>query len=156
MGEITRRWPFEAQGDQPSFELTLREPPLSGEDSLGLKTWASSYVLAQLLPRFAATSLAHLLHPAERAELPVLELGAGTGLLGLAAACMWRTPVILTDLAAIMPNLNHNVELNLSATRSFGGKIETGTLTWGGFKEESDVRFQKLNKFKVETSSQSG
>lgn len=149
MGEITRRWPFESQGDQSSFELTIREPPLSG-DSLGLKTWGSSYVLAHLLPRFAETSLSHLLSPGcSSPASPILELGAGTGLLGLAAARMWQTSVILTDLPAIVPNLAHNVELNRSTVASLGGDVEAADLTWGDLKEESDPRFQELNQFKV-------
>jgi len=64
---------------------------------------------------------------------------------------MWRTPVILTDLPTIVPNLSHNVELNRSTVEALGGDVEAGALTWGGSKEESDPRFLKLNEFKVNT-----
>jgi hypothetical protein len=146
MGEITRRWPFESEEDKTPFELTIREPPITG-DSLGLKTWGSSYVLAQLLPQFAKSSLSHLLGP-EAPKLSVLELGSGTGLLGLAAACLWHVPVILTDLPDIMPNLIHNAESNRTVVESLGGSVDTAHLIWGSH-EDVDERFEKPNQFKV-------
>ena len=79
----------------------------------------------------------------------VLELGSGTGLLGLAAACIWKTKVILTDLPIIMDNLTHNVEANRSTAESCGGYVEAAALTWGGGSDESDARFGTLHQFKV-------
>jgi hypothetical protein len=147
MGEITRRWPFDFANQAP-FELVIREPPLTG-DFLGLKTWGSSYVLAQLLPRFATTTLSHLFSSSQgSSQLPVLELGSGTGLLGLAAACAWHTSVVLTDLPAILPNLSHNAKLNTPTLKAFGGACEALSLTWGS-PEDTDTRFHKLNEFKV-------
>jgi hypothetical protein len=128
--------------------LTIREPPPTG-DHVGLKTRGSSYALAQLIHQFASTSLAHLLASAEDAsQLRVLELGSGTGLLGLAAACIWRTHVILTDRPAIMPNLVQNIEINHSTVITLGGSVDSGTLVWGE-PEENDQRFSKHHQFKV-------
>lgn len=146
MGEITRRWPFTTPDTDLPFELTIREPPLTG-DSLGHKTWGSSYVLAQLLPRFAETALAHLLGPG-RERMPVLELGSGTGLLGIAAAALWRVPVVLTDLPEIMENLRYNAEINRVVVERLGGSLEATPLMWG-CREESDGRFDEGNEFKV-------
>ncbi|KAK1828516.1 putative methyltransferase-domain-containing protein [Podospora conica] len=138
MGEITRQWPF------PTFTLSIREPPLTG-DALGLKTWTSSYILAQLLP-----SLALHLFPASHPLPPpkILELGAGTGLLGLAAACLWRgADVVLTDLPLIVPNLAHNVALNRAAVEACGGgAVEAAALTWGG---EVDARFARGERYQL-------
>ncbi|KAL1861681.1 hypothetical protein VTK73DRAFT_6977 [Phialemonium thermophilum] len=147
MGEITRIWPFRSHGSRPAFELTIREPPLTG-DHLGLKTWGSSYVLAQLLPRFAATSFSHLF-PLGRTEPSVLELGSGTGLLGMSAACAWAASVVLTDLPAIVPNLAHNADRNRDTVESLGGDVSAAPLTWGGSTEESDARFQDRHRFKL-------
>ncbi|RKU48282.1 hypothetical protein DL546_007214 [Coniochaeta pulveracea] len=146
MGEITRSWPFDSEKDGQAFELTIREPPITG-DSLGLKTWGSSYVLAQLLPQFAETSLSHLLS-AEKPRIPVLELGSGTGLLGMAAASLWHVPVILTDMPDIMPNLIHNVEANRAVVDSLGGSIDTAPLVWGD-NLRSDKRFETPFQYKL-------
>lgn len=147
MGEITRRWPFESDAYSP-FDLILREPALTG-DNLGLKTWGSSYVLAQMLHTIGETSLAHLFgQAAGQARPQVLELGSGTGLLGLAAAAIWRTRVILSDLPEIVPNLAHNAEKNLSTVQERGGSLTAGALTWGGDEDGIDqALFTEKNSF---------
>ncbi|KAK0731428.1 putative methyltransferase-domain-containing protein [Lasiosphaeris hirsuta] len=152
MGEIIRKWPFESQ-EYEAFNLAIREPSLTG-DSLGLKTWGSSYVLAQLLYVFSSGPLAHLFHTKKvvgtRPEpTEILELGSGTGLLGLAAACVWGASVVLTDLPDIMPNLIHNAELNRSTVEGRGGSIEAAALTWGGREGESDPRFTSGNRYQL-------
>ncbi|RYP66568.1 hypothetical protein DL771_007721 [Monosporascus sp. 5C6A] len=148
MGEITRRWPFESRTGS-SFELIIREPPIVG-DCLGLKTWGSSYVLAQSLDEIALKSLSHVFRSDYKgAPVNVLELGSGTGLLGMAAAALWKTSVVLTDLPDIMPNLAFNVESNRRTIESLGGSAETGALTWGGTGEDDSERFSKKNQFQV-------
>lgn len=149
MGEITRRWPFHEEGHAP-FELVVREPPLTG-DNLGLKTWGSSYALAQMLQAIGETTLSHLLCRQDGSSRPVvLELGSGTGLLGLAAAPIWKTRVLLSDLPEIMPNLGHNVEANQSTIESLGGSVKAGALRWGGEEEQVDaVLFPAKNQFSI-------
>ena len=146
MGEITRAFPFLTVDKNP-FDLTIREPPITGE-SLGLKTWGSSYVLAKLLPRLATESLQTLLGAQRVPDLQILELGSGTGLLGLAAACFWQTRVTLTDVPTILPNLTFNVEANRPLVESMGGNVEAATLTWGN-RDETDVRFQVPHQYQV-------
>lgn len=61
----------------------------------------------------------------------ILELGAGTGLVGIAAAALFSVHVHLTDLPAILPNLQANTSKNaglLSGDR--GGEMSSGVLDW--------------------------
>lgn len=106
------------------IQVSLREPSLTA-DNLGHKTWLASYLLACRLP-----SLKSLLLPLSDAparshkastigchtkadSVRVLELGSGTGLLGIAAASLFPNwQLRLTDLEAIVPNLEANVDAN--------------------------------------------
>ena len=148
MGEVVRSWPFGDDADE--FELIIREPALTG-DSLGFKTWGSSYVLSQHLPRMAETSLFRLFDETLGQPKPdVLELGSGTGLLGLAAAAHWKVPVALSDLPNIVPNLRENVAKNTELIKSRGGSLSVGDLTWGGSEDEIDqTLFGQSHQFKV-------
>lgn len=75
----------------------LFEPALTS-DNLGLKTWGALLVLAKRL----------LLYDIKG---EVLELGAGTGLVGMVCANRGY-PTVLTDLPEICSNLQHNISLN--------------------------------------------
>ncbi|KAF5018206.1 hypothetical protein F66182_9825 [Fusarium sp. NRRL 66182] len=152
MGEVIRTWPFGGEGDPAvdEFELIIREPALTG-DSLGFKTWGSSYVLSQHLLRMAETSLFRLFDETFGQPRPeVLELGSGTGLLGLAAAALWKVPVALSDLPNIVPNLRENVAKNTALVESRGGSLTVGDLTWGGSQDEIDqALFGQHHQFKI-------
>ncbi|KXJ91241.1 putative methyltransferase-domain-containing protein [Microdochium bolleyi] len=160
MSELVRRWPFRQESEESSFELIIREPPMTG-DSLGLKTWASSYALAQLLGDIARSSLSHLLTPGQSNTLPkILELGSGTGLLGMAAAGQWKARVLLSDLPEIIPNLTFNVDMNRSTIEAMGGGLDQAALTWGGpqgddDESNDDERFAEKNCFDIILSADS-
>ncbi|KAK3336943.1 putative methyltransferase-domain-containing protein [Cercophora scortea] len=148
MGEVTRTWTFPSSPNSVPFTLAIREPPYAGDSAIGLKTWGSSYVLAQLLHQFGLRG--PLRHLVSSASVAVLELGSGTGLLGLAAACVWQADVTLTDLPSIMPNLAHNAELNRETVEGCGGRVEAAALTWGGEGEaEIDRRFLKGGRYQL-------
>ncbi|KAL4893681.1 putative methyltransferase-domain-containing protein [Aspergillus ambiguus] len=115
--------------------LTLHEPSLTA-DNLGMKTWVSSYLLSQRLhsllestPQLVpSTSTA----PKRDRTLRALELGAGTGLVGLSFAAIRgsHASIHLTDLPDIVPNLSHNVALNVELLNKTNGTVTTGVLDW--------------------------
>ncbi|SCU92646.1 LAFA_0F11958g1_1 [Lachancea sp. 'fantastica'] len=102
---------FQIKGLQSS--IRLHEPALTA-DNLGLKTWGASLVLAQKLCQ------KNEMWTGNNHHLRVLELGAGTGLVGIALLkklCEIGKGSIaasfhLTDLPEIVPNLKKNVQLN--------------------------------------------
>ena len=109
--------------------ITLHEPSLTA-DNLGHKTWLASFLLAKRLP-----SLVSHLPPLTQqgrsdglastsdirnSSVQAIELGAGTGLVGLAVAAIFDVHVHLTDLPAIVPNLRANVASNADGSTSVG------------------------------------
>lgn len=78
--------------------IKLKEPALTS-DNLGLKTWGSSLILSQ-----------RLINDHQLKE-PILELGSGTGLIGIILSCL-KFEVYLTDLPDIVPNLKENMAIN--------------------------------------------
>ncbi|KAL8680510.1 MAG: hypothetical protein Q9186_003309 [Xanthomendoza sp. 1 TL-2023] len=106
-----------------SISITLHEPSLTA-DNLGHKTWLASFLLANRLP-----VLAEQLPPLKQCgQTHVIELGAGTGLVGLAIGAMFNVHVHLTDLPAIIPNLCANI--NSNSTGPTKGSISVGELDW--------------------------
>ena len=137
------------------MDITLYEPSLTS-DNLGHKTWLASYLLAKRLPSLRsllekpALQLyhkdqgGHLLKPNEFSS--VLELGAGTGLVGIAAAAILGTHVDLTDLPEICENLRRNVRSNEGSLTAVGGSASVFSLDWGSLPPvESVQESQKYN-----------
>ncbi|KAF2719838.1 hypothetical protein K431DRAFT_286324 [Polychaeton citri CBS 116435] len=130
-GAKQKSQPSEANGmtgglhDKGTVVLELHEPTLTG-DNLGLKTWASSHLLARRLCSLRENEN----FPKFDQEEIVLELGSGTGLVGLAAAAVFRTQTFLTDLPEIVPNLRKNAEANAQVIKDRGGSVDCGVLDW--------------------------
>lgn len=120
MGAISRQ--FRIPTPTGHFELSIHEPGLTGDD-LGLKTWAASFLLAKRLHTFGLLDSRGLPRP------QVLELGSGTGLVGLAMAAL-GADVVLTDLPSIYPNLARNVQSNSETVQQNGGSTRCGVLDW--------------------------
>lgn len=120
MGAMSRT--FRIPTSSTPFDLSIHEPTLTG-DELGLKTWAASYMLAKRLHTFDVI-------PADtQKRLQVLELGSGTGLVGLAMAGL-GADVLLTDLPSICPNLARNAQGNLDVVSQNNGVARTAVLDW--------------------------
>ncbi|KAI9370994.1 VPS28 protein-domain-containing protein [Aspergillus egyptiacus] len=119
------------------FTLTLHEPSLTS-DNLGMKTWVSSYLLSQRLhvlldstPQLVP-SVSTSTNATPDRTLRALELGAGTGLVGLSFAALRGSSakIHLTDLPPIVPNLAHNAALNVELLTRTAATVTTGVLDW--------------------------
>ncbi|KAH0284747.1 hypothetical protein M436DRAFT_86349 [Aureobasidium namibiae CBS 147.97] len=109
-----------------TVQVSIHEPALT-EDNLGLKTWASSFVFARnwhtLRDRIPLVF-------GKDENATILELGAGTGLVGIAAAAVLGANVLLTDLPEIVPNLERNIASNKEMIESRKGSARAAILDW--------------------------
>lgn len=110
---------------QEEIPIAIVDTPCSAE-GLSLTTWSSAGILSRLLHKLEVT----MAPPQQQRSPTILELGAGTGLSGLAAACIWRTAALLTDLPTIVPGVQANVDLNADTLTSHGASAVCGTLDW--------------------------
>jgi len=118
--------------DDEGRQITIRIlcPSLRAE-GLSLETWASSQVLARQIQRQIIRFPHDAVTLSSHSTVPVLELGAGTGLVGLSAACIWKKPVVLTDLTPIVPGLAANITVNEDLLQvQDAGLMRAGTLDW--------------------------
>jgi hypothetical protein len=130
--------------------LTVHEPSLTS-DNLGMKTWASSYLLSQRLYQII-DSVPELVPSEstcqrESSKVRALELGSGTGLVGLSYAIVYgaSATIHLTDLPAIVPNLTHNVSLNTEALGETSAQVTTGVLDWSVISEPAPENNQRYD-----------
>ncbi|KAL8954335.1 MAG: hypothetical protein Q9183_007187 [Haloplaca sp. 2 TL-2023] len=137
---MSRKFSIPTTKDHESISVTLHEPSLTA-DNLGHKTWLASYLLAKRLSSLAS-GLPLLRKSSQTINGPIsvvnqqvvpkaIELGAGTGLAGLALAALFPIHVHLTDLPEIVPNLAFNVDVNAShPSASFKGTTSVGPFDW--------------------------
>ncbi|GAX81883.1 hypothetical protein CEUSTIGMA_g9311.t1 [Chlamydomonas eustigma] len=59
----------------------------------------------------------------------VLELGSGTGLVGITCALLGGR-VCLTDVAGLIPQIQENIDLNITGISDSGGSAEAWKLEW--------------------------
>lgn len=127
---MSRTFVIPATADTETVTIILHEPSLTA-DNLGHKTWLASFLLAKRLPTLRPY-LPFLNKKDDQTSRPrAIELGAGTGLVGLAVAALFNVDIRLTDLPAIVPNLRSNVDAYSSnATLQVRGHISVGELDW--------------------------
>ncbi|KAG0175710.1 Vacuolar protein-sorting-associated protein 28 [Apophysomyces sp. BC1034] len=133
-GAITRTWhiPYlDRNGDRNEIQIKLHEPSFIGND-IGFKTWGAAPLLAK-----------KLIQQNIIADMPsrhVLELGTGTGMVGLVCGILGASEVHVTDYhPRVLENVAININLNQSqATVSKLDFIEVAT---GNTTEWKDKKF---------------
>lgn len=133
---------FNIQRDEHGNEIqvSISETPGLKAENLGFDTWGSSFVLANLLWRWKGDALnanagskteqGGMKDADEGKRIPVLELGAGTSLVGISAAAVWGLEVIVTDLEPLMPGLAQNISVNKDLLERCQTRVQCGTLDW--------------------------
>ncbi|XP_030529356.1 protein N-lysine methyltransferase METTL21D [Rhodamnia argentea] len=124
--------------------IAIRQLPSQG---LSFQLWPAATTLLNLLDSHISDPAAGPLSPilADRRcpgqrRLSILELGSGTGLVGIAAAVALGADVTVTDLPHVVPNLQFSVDANaaaLAAGSGGGGAVRVAALRWG---KAEDVR----------------
>ncbi|KAM0001662.1 putative lysine methyltransferase, S-adenosyl-L-methionine-dependent methyltransferase [Helianthus debilis subsp. tardiflorus] len=72
-------------------------------------------------------------------RLRILELGSGTGVVGIAASAILGADVTVTDLPHVLPNIKFNADVNASVVGTRGGGVHVAALSWGKVEEMEDV-----------------
>ncbi|KAL6224640.1 hypothetical protein ACLB2K_003495 [Fragaria x ananassa] len=123
------------QHSLPSMDSTIvtRQLPSQG---LSFQLWPAATTLLTLLDDHRRDPTASPLGPTLSAlesgrRLKILELGSGTGLVGIAAAATLGACVTVTDLPHVTDNLRYNVELNAAVLGGSGGSVSVAALRWG-------------------------
>jgi len=88
------------------------------EGDTGVVVWDAAIVLSKYLETIKD----------DLENKSAIELGSGTGAVGLCAAALGCGRVLLTDLPEFIEFLNHNIELNQEL---FKNKISAQPLVWG-------------------------
>jgi len=140
-GTVTRVFRF--QHDHVPIEVQLTDVPLENQDyaSVGAQTWGSAYLLAEMLTE--SPEMFGLFDACE--GLRALELGAGTGLVGLTLgklldARLTQGTIVATDFyPSVLANLRKNVSLNFPVV--VNAAVRVHTLDWSQFcvTEEQDM-----------------
>ncbi|XP_061336459.1 uncharacterized protein LOC133283596 [Gastrolobium bilobum] len=113
--------------------VVIRQLPSEG---LSFQLWPAATALVSLLDQHRIdptnSPLSVTLSAArDDGPLRILELGSGTGIVGIVAAVTLGGNVTLTDLPHVVPNLRFNADANAGIVGSTGGAVTVAPLRWG-------------------------
>ncbi|KAI9070877.1 hypothetical protein K1719_047167, partial [Acacia pycnantha] len=108
-------------------------------EGLSFQLWPAATTLVSLLDGYRCDSASSPLTStlsvfsvdANRRPLNILELGSGTGIVGIVAAITLGANVTATDLPHVVPNIQFNANANAGVLASDGGVVNVAPLRWG-------------------------
>ncbi|CAG8595800.1 10902_t:CDS:2 [Acaulospora colombiana] len=128
-GPIIREWCFPPPtGSHNSIVLKIRDSTLL-DDNVGFKTWGAAYLLAKRFTSGESITREKLVSNS------ILEIGAGTGLVGLTCAKMGCSNVLLTDYHPhVLTNIDHNIKINQLSVAVSMEKLDWKEIASGNFE----------------------
>ncbi|VVB05280.1 unnamed protein product [Arabis nemorensis] len=116
--------------------VVIRQLPSQG---ISFKLWLPATTLVTLLDNYRRdpenSPLTRTLSSFS-SPVNIVELGSGTGIVGITAAATLGGNVTVTDLPNVVENLRFNADANGEVVTRSGGKIHVAPLRWG---EVNDV-----------------
>ncbi|KAJ1851908.1 hypothetical protein LPJ73_002932, partial [Coemansia sp. RSA 2703] len=128
---------IEIEGGQRAFVVTIgQNPNINGElGQTGAVLWNSSVVMSEYFARKSQEGW-------NLADLNIVELGSGCGLVGLSLHRLGARRVVLTDQSRMMKLLGRNIDRNRLAAVSKRDKVTEILATeyvWGAMPEDQAV-----------------
>lgn len=128
--------PLSSSSTSSTIEVELNDaPPLSGDHtSVGLQSWASSIILAERICARPSTFISAPTISGLKPSLRILEIGAGTGMVSIAAAKILshspsKATIVATDYHPnVLGNLRRNVTMNFASSDEV--PVEVHKLDW--------------------------
>lgn len=111
---------------------------------LSFQLWPAAASLVSVLDHRPSALLLPLANPS---PIRILELGSGTGFVGIAAAAIIGARVTLTDLPHVLPNLRFNADANSHAVAARGGAVDVRQLRWGEDEDAADFLLDGVPAF---------
>lgn len=110
--------------------VAIRQLPSEG---LSFQLWPAATALVSLLDnhRIDPTNSPLSATLSGGRPLRILELGSGTGIVGIVAAATLGGNVTITDLPHVVPNLRFNADANKGVVGPTGGAVSVASLRWG-------------------------
>ncbi|PPQ98085.1 hypothetical protein CVT26_003255 [Gymnopilus dilepis] len=155
-GRVTRDFSFNLVDCAAAIAIRLTDVPLDNQDygSVGAQTWGGACVMAEMITESPET-FSLPMRPLPGSTLRCLELGAGTGLVGITVAktMEWliqqrqmdvNVDVVATDYyPSVLANLAQNVRANCSTsdTHTIPSQVDISTnfLDWSTFCDLEDI-----------------
>ncbi|KAI7746576.1 hypothetical protein M8C21_005730 [Ambrosia artemisiifolia] len=124
--------------------LVIRQLPSQG---LSFQLWPAATTFVKLLDSytpsntdpFSLTVTNAVTSVNCRQRLRILELGSGTGVVGIAASAILGADVTVTDLPHVLPNIEFNADVNKNVVGTRGGGVHVAALSWGKVEEMEGV-----------------